>query len=205
MAQAFDKVMSALFHRNVTKAEAVRAAELKLEKLKKAVADHTQSNLKDLRESLKMQEEAAGRSLAKLTEEDRPEGGYGKVETSFYKAAQTLSGPTGDYWRRPTEMFARSFESYVFDRLEGQSDYLVHGVEEDKFTKEKGRTRTLPAWIVHRSMRHSIICSTRCNPKRPTRARRCSKSVTGRRESRLWSSLPRRSGKVCLSAGQINC
>lgn len=148
MAQAFDRVMSTLFHRNVTKAEAVRAAELKLEKLKKAVADHTQSNLKDLRESLKMQEEAAGRHLAKLTEEDRPEGGYGKVETSFYKAAQTLSGPTGDYWRRPTEMFARSFEAYVFDRLEGQSDYLVHGVEEDKFTKEKGyKANPYPAGV----------------------------------------------------------
>lgn len=148
MAQAFDRVMSTLFHRNVTKAEAVRAAELKLEKLKKAVADHTQSNLKDLRESLKMQEEAAGRHLAKLTEEDRPEGGYGKVETSFYKAAQTLSGPTGEYWRRPTEMFARSFEAYVFDRLEGKSDYLVHGVEADKFTKEKGyKANPYPAGV----------------------------------------------------------
>lgn len=148
MAQAFDKVMSALFQRNVTKAEAVRAAELKLEKLKKAVADHVNSNLKDLRESLKMQEEAAGRHLAKLTEEDRPEGGYGKVDTSFYKAAETLSGPTGKYWTRPTEMFARSFESYVFDRLEGKSDYLVHGVEEDKFTKEKGyKANPYPAGV----------------------------------------------------------
>ncbi len=40
------------------------------------------------------------------------------------------------YWVRPTEMFARAFESWVFDRVTtmgARSDYLVHGVEEDRF------------------------------------------------------------------------
>lgn len=142
MAQAFDRVMGALFHRQVTKAEAVRDTELNLEKIKKAIADIEKVETKPANNAhlsmLKTRESAAGRVLAKLTEEDRPEGGYGKVDTSFYKAAQTLSGTTGDYWKRPTEMFARSFESYVFDRLGRKSDYLVHGVEADKFTKEKG-------------------------------------------------------------------
>ncbi|XAI97100.1 hypothetical protein [Dolichospermum phage Dfl-JY45] len=41
------------------------------------------------------------------------------------------------YWAQPIELFARAFESWVFDRLQekGQhSDYLVHGVEDKGYT-----------------------------------------------------------------------
>ncbi len=156
MAQAFDRVMETLFHRDKTNADKVRDKELFLEKIQAALADSVQrlekakarpvaernldaiSHLQKVVEQHKLNAQAQGKAIADLTGEDRPAGGYGKTETSFYKAAQKLSGTTGDYWKRPTEMFARSFESYVFDRLRGKSDYLVHGVEPDKFTKEKG-------------------------------------------------------------------
>ena len=58
-----------------------------------------------------------------------------QVATDYYTAAKKLSG-SGDYWHRPNELFARAFESWVFDKLfaEGQqSQYLVQGVEPDRF------------------------------------------------------------------------
>jgi hypothetical protein len=65
------------------------------------------------------------------------------VETEYYKNARILSG-SGDYWYRPTELFARAFESYIFDRIAGEGDghisqYLVQGVEPNRFgTEYKG-------------------------------------------------------------------
>jgi len=159
MSAAFDKVMDALFARHKTQAEAIRDAELNLEKIKGDIAkweksiagtkekastppDRMTTQWLEVNEghlkTLKVRTEVAGKLLADLNGTPKPDGGYGRVETSFSKAATTLSGPTGDYWKRPTEMFARSFEAYVFDRVSGKNDYLVHGVEADKFTKEKG-------------------------------------------------------------------
>lgn len=62
----------------------------------------------------------------------------GLKETSYYKEAQKLSG-SGEYWIRPTEMFARALESYVFDKLAEKgvtSQYLVQGVEDSRFTAD---------------------------------------------------------------------
>lgn len=62
-----------------------------------------------------------------------PDGDFGKTSSSFIENAKALCGPTGEYWLRPTEMFARAFEAAVFDRLAAQgrrSDYLVYGVED---------------------------------------------------------------------------
>lgn len=61
-----------------------------------------------------------------------------KTKTSFFKEAIKLSGKSGEdgYWARPNEMFARAFESYVFDKLQAEghvSQYLVQGVEPDRF------------------------------------------------------------------------
>ena len=159
MRQAFDRVMDALFHRSKTKAEEVRDAELKLEETQGLISKYEQDIAKtkekavtppdkltvswlkqaeDYLKTLKIRQDIAGKKLTELTGGSKPEGGYGRVETSFYKQAQMLSGPTGDYWKRPTEMFARAFESYVFDRLGTESQYLVHSVEADRYTKEKG-------------------------------------------------------------------
>lgn len=49
-----------------------------------------------------------------------------KVRTDFYKraaAANKMSG--GDYWTRPTEMFARSFEAYVANRVTARGGYTT--------------------------------------------------------------------------------
>lgn len=156
VAKAFDGVMSALFERHKTKAEAVREIELQLEAVQAQIADYTKRLEKAQAEpiekqdkkwmkqgeewlrTLKVRAEVNGKRLTEFNGDARPEGGYGKVETSYSKAATRLSGKSGDYWKRPTEMFARSLESYVFDKLGRQSQYLVQGVEGDRYTEEKG-------------------------------------------------------------------
>lgn len=60
----------------------------------------------------------------------------GRRTSDYAKQARLLCGKSGDYWTRPTEMFARAFESFVFDRLIAKgasSDYLVYAVEEDRY------------------------------------------------------------------------
>lgn len=63
--------------------------------------------------------------------------GRQRARTSdFISEARRLCGKSGEYWLRPTELFARSFECWVFDKLsrDGEkSDYLVHSVEEDRY------------------------------------------------------------------------
>jgi Large polyvalent protein-associated domain 1 len=61
----------------------------------------------------------------------------GRRRSTYSEQAQRLCGKSGEYWVRPTEMFARAFESYVFDRLKekgANSPYLVHGVEEKRYS-----------------------------------------------------------------------
>jgi hypothetical protein len=61
------------------------------------------------------------------------------VRTDYATDAKTLDRSEGrrkPYWSSTREMFARAFEAYVFDRLQAQgirSDYLVHGVEGDRY------------------------------------------------------------------------
>lgn len=65
--------------------------------------------------------------------------------SNFLKQAQGMSN--GDYWIRPNEMFARSFESAVFDKLADMgrcSEYLVHGVEEWRFDDPAFRGNPYP-------------------------------------------------------------
>jgi hypothetical protein len=60
--------------------------------------------------------------------------------TDFLKEAKALCGKSGTYYVRPCEMFARAFESAVFDVIAergGRSDYLVHGVEAARYA-DKG-------------------------------------------------------------------
>ena len=64
---------------------------------------------------------------------------FGERRSSFFTEALKLSGPSG-YEARPNEMFARAFESYVFDEIEARgavSQYLVAGVEEDRYADEE--------------------------------------------------------------------
>lgn len=57
------------------------------------------------------------------------------VHTGFYKSSQALDGKGKPYWSTPHEMFARSFEAFVLDRLMergAQNDYLVSPVKRDQ-------------------------------------------------------------------------
>src|SRR3546814_2149069 len=42
---------------------------------------------------------------------------FGSEVSEYAKEASKLGGKTGTYWSRPTELFARAFECYVFDTL----------------------------------------------------------------------------------------
>jgi len=60
-----------------------------------------------------------------------------RVTSDYYREASKLCGKSGTYWKQPCEMMARGFEAYVYDRIRemgARSDYLVHGVEEDRFS-----------------------------------------------------------------------
>lgn len=87
------------------------------------------------------------------------EGGRGQSVNSEYfqnavqcdRDARTKRGAR--YWATAHELFARAFECYVFDRLRAQgrqSDYLVHGVEGDRYQQA-------PAdWAVLRMFTHGF-------------------------------------------------
>lgn len=63
------------------------------------------------------------------------------VHTSFYKSSQALDGKGKPYWSTPHEMFARSFEAFVLDRLMdrgAQNDYLVSPVKRDQGVTDPG-------------------------------------------------------------------
>lgn len=151
MAAAFDGVMKAIFERQVDQAEAVRQQELRLENLQGEIAkseqrltkaegaEHTDKDwLKRMRawlDDARRSETNVKATIAELRKEPRRLGGYGKVASSYFKEASKLAG-SGDYWTRPTELFARAFEAYVFDRIgeQGQvSQYLVQGVEPERY------------------------------------------------------------------------
>ncbi|HEY6981218.1 LPD1 domain-containing protein [Reyranella sp.] len=148
MAQAFDRVMEAIFRREKPRAEAVRDAELRVENEQAAIDRQRERMARsdDARFVKQSQDwiehrqrilEAAQRRLAELRDESKP---YlaAKVQSSYSTEANKLSGKAGPsgYWSRPTEMFARAFESYVFDRIKAEgrkSDYLVQGVEPERY------------------------------------------------------------------------
>ena len=69
--------------------------------------------------------------------------------SSYVTQAGKLSGKAGStgYWSRPTELFARAFESYVFDKITADdrvSQYLVQGVEPDRFSSERYKGNPYP-------------------------------------------------------------
>lgn len=134
MARAFDEVMQALFQKQVTKAEMVRSHELDLERTEALARSEQDAGLKAMYQNMVQNKRQALNELR-----NDPEGTMyaGRGRSEFANQAQALSGKSTDgYWVRPTEMFARAFESWVFDRVTAmgaRSDYLVHGVEEDRF------------------------------------------------------------------------
>jgi len=133
LAAAVDKVMAALYGKALPQAEAIHAAELRVEQLQARRAEAAPAGDATLLASFDAALDDARRKLA-----DAQAGmAQGSVTTDFARQAQKLSGKNADgYWLRPTEMLARAFEAYVFDRLVAmgaRSQYLVHGVESERF------------------------------------------------------------------------
>lgn len=69
-------------------------------------------------------------------------------ETDFLLGAKNLDRKRSkNYWSTDLEMFARAFECWVFDSLAERgikSDYLVHGVEDFRFSDPKFRGNPYP-------------------------------------------------------------
>ena len=134
LASAFDEVMRALFQQQLTKAEMVRSQELDLERTE-ALAQKEQDA--DLKAMYQRMAENKRQALEELRQDPDDKMYAGRGRSEYAAQAQALSGKsTNGYWTRPTEMFARAFESWVFDKVTAmgaRSDYLVHGVEEDRF------------------------------------------------------------------------
>lgn len=62
-----------------------------------------------------------------------------KHQSEFLKQACKLDEKRAKaYWSERHELFARAFESWLFDeiRQSGRADYLVHGVEEDRYADD---------------------------------------------------------------------
>jgi len=77
--------------------------------------------------------------------------------TDFLKEAKRIdSFRASDYWSTPVEMGARAFESFIYDKLQGQnerSDYLASGVE-NKFYDLFDMEPYPEAWSGKRSTTH---------------------------------------------------
>lgn len=95
---------------------------------------HLASEIRKAKDAIEEWQRIVDRRKANLAN-PRPSMRKLDVESEFFKGAKALSG-TGDYWIRGNEMFARSFEAFVFDTLaekDRTSQYLVHSVESDRF------------------------------------------------------------------------
>jgi hypothetical protein len=168
MHTAWARVRAALYERARTHAEVVKEAEDALAQRESAV-QRAQDQLTEpsvtgnpqddadreawLRERLSDQTAALDRArtrLQSLRAEPAVVGSYGTVRTAYYRNAVALCGKSGSrgYWARTEELFARAFECYVFDQLrarEAQSQYLVQGVEAERFAGPEYRGNPYPA------------------------------------------------------------
>lgn len=89
---------------------------------------------------------AKRRYLSKLSDINNGRGITETVGTSYFIGAKRLdSNKSKKYWSNPQELFARAFESYISDRLNGKSDYLVHGAKGDTFSGDNYRGNPYPA------------------------------------------------------------
>lgn len=108
--------------------EAAIVAALGAKNVKKLEGTHVGVALHNLGVTLYHRAGAGQRLLRAMNE---PDTNFGRVPTDYIKASATL----GDYWARPHELFARAFEAYVKDKIDGaggRSDYLVHPVKRDR-------------------------------------------------------------------------
>lgn len=139
LAVAVDRLMQKLYATPIPQQEAISIQKEAISRTEQYMADAKDQEIKSSFE----QQLAAQRKILADLESGAPT--ERTKRSSYATEAQRLSGKsTTGYWVRPTEMFARAFEAYVFDMLVAmgaQSDYLVHGVEQDRYadqTRYKG-------------------------------------------------------------------
>ena len=134
LADKIDAVMRALFTGQQSKADMLKEMDAQIARAEQFAADAGQNVA--VRDVATRQLENF-RAARKEIESDPESATYPKGRSQFAAEAQKLSGKSSKgYWLRPTEMFARAFEAYVFDRLVAmgaRSDYLVHGVEPERY------------------------------------------------------------------------
>ena len=178
-AKAWSDVMRIVTERPRTKAEAIAAIEASMaasaeirEKERARLDDYLARTPEGQRQATfvrKMREwlaDSEGRARSNAARRDlyvgAPEdGNFGTGSTDYAKEAQKLCGKSGDYWIRPNEMFARAFESAIFDRLAERgirSDYLVHGVEGDRYEDaERYKGNPYPAGAERGPIRDAVL------------------------------------------------
>lgn len=147
LREAANRLMQSLFSKPEDDAEARRRVEKELEDKRKGQqgwmrhVEMIQQRMQKggSRAGLKeaqTQVEVWGSGIVRLEKQLANGIQQKQVATDFHKQATILSGESGDYWRRPNEMFARSLEAYVFDKLAAEgfvSQYLVQGVEPERY------------------------------------------------------------------------
>jgi len=115
-------VMDAIMHEPVSAADAQRESRAHIEELRRAYYAEPPGSEK--REQHRLELNAAVNVHNKAV---RGRGSF-KKPTAFRAASEKM----GAYWCRPHEMFARCFEAWVADRLEGggrENTYLVKGTK----------------------------------------------------------------------------
>lgn len=175
VAAAWDRVMTCLYYSPRTREEGVSHKKEKIEAIDAeiqrvqeakeswaaAAADTQRSASRKFQKDYRTFQNRVGPYLR--TQEDRkkkareeleatiaaPEGSdFGQRVSNYAKQARALCGKSGEYWIRSNEMFARAFETWVFDELAERgirNDYLVHGVEDGRFSDPAYKGDPYPA------------------------------------------------------------
>jgi hypothetical protein len=118
---AMRDVMDAIMFEPGSEGDGRREARTRIEELRGAFYRETD---REKREQRRLELNAEIKTFNRAA---RGKGTF-KKHTEFHSAAKKM----GDYWSRPREMFARCFEAYVADKLEGQgreNTYLVKGTK----------------------------------------------------------------------------
>jgi hypothetical protein len=151
IAVAWANVVHDLEHTRITQEGAVDIARANIERYEKAMADNRRHADEALAEghSAEMFETAIASNLERIQQgNDRiaaimaksPNDNFGSKRSSYFNEALRICGSSKAYEARPNEMFARAFESFVFDEIEargGVSQYLVAGVGEDLYADKE--------------------------------------------------------------------
>lgn len=137
-AGAADRLMKSMWRKTIPLQESLQPV---LEQ--RALVEETLRNISPM--SAQATQARARLHTLKLREQVLRENPVVK-STFYYEQAVQLSGRNG-YHARPTEMWARSFECMIADALDSagmRSEYLVQGVEEDRFAGAKWRGNPYP-------------------------------------------------------------